>query len=237
MRLKSWRFMFVFLAILPGMLLAQEAAIQKRLAQKLSDFPPILRISASPYKGLYEVVTKNYDIYYTDLEANFLLNGDLIDTRTLKNQTEASMDKLLMVAFDKLPVNDAFTIVRGDGKRKLAVFEDPNCGYCKHFEAELQKVDNITVYLYLLPLLGPDSVEKSKNIWCSKDRAKTWQDWMLKNQPAPAAQCDTSALARNVELAKKHRLTGTPTLVYANGTRTAGAIDQNRLEQLLKARS
>jgi thiol:disulfide interchange protein DsbC len=237
MQLQRWFFSLVFLAVLPGLVYAQEAAIQKRLVDKLSDFPPILRISPSPYKGLYEVVTKNYDIYYTDLEANFLLNGDLIDTRTLKNQTEASLDKLLAIAFDKLPVKDAFTIVRGDGKRKLAVFEDPNCGYCKHFEADLQKVNNITVYLFLLPLLGPDSTEKSKNIWCSKNRAKAWQDWMLNNEPAPSAQCDTSALARNVELARKYRLTGTPTLVFSNGSRLAGAIDQSRLEQLLKARS
>ncbi len=233
---KPWKILLLILAAAPSLLWAQEAAIQKRLMQKMGDFPPILHIKPSPYKGLYEIVTRKYEIYYTDAEANFVLNGDLIDTRTMRNQTEASLDKLLAIDFDKLPVNDAFTIVRGDGKRKLAVFEDPNCGYCKHFEAELQKVNNVTIYLYLLPILGPDSTEKSRNIWCAKDRAKAWQDWMLKNEPPATARCDTAALTRNVELAKQFRLTGTPTLVFANGSRLAGAVEQERLEQLLKTR-
>ena len=236
MRQKCWKLLFVMLAALPGLLAAQEAAIQKRLLEKMSDFPPILHIKPSPYKGLYEVVTRKYEIYYTDAQANFLLNGDLIDTRTHKNQTEASMDKLLTIDFGKLPVEDAFTIVRGNGQRKLAVFEDPNCGYCKHFEVELQKVDNITVYMYLLPILGPDSVEKSKNIWCAKNKAKAWQDWMINDKPAPAARCDTAALTRNVELAKKFRLNGTPTMVFPDGSRLAGAVELERLEQALKER-
>ena len=137
------------------------------------------------------------------------------------------------IDFNGLPWKDAFTIVRGDGKRKLAVFEDPNCGYCKRFEADLQKVNNVTVHMFLLPILGKDSMEKSKNIWCAKDRAKAWTDWMLRDIMPPAATCDTSALTRNVELSKKFKITGTPTLVFADGSRVPGAISAAQLEKLL----
>ena len=102
------------------------------------------------------------------------------------------MDKLLAIDFSALPVKDAFTIVRGNGKRKIAVFEDPNCGYCKRFERDLQKVDNVTIYMFLYPILGPDSTDKSRNIWCAKDKGKAWLDWMVRDQAAPAASCDTA---------------------------------------------
>jgi thiol:disulfide interchange protein DsbC len=117
------------------------------------------------------------------------------------------MDKLLADRLRQLPLKDAFTIVRGNGKRKLAVFEDPNCGYCKRFERDLQKVDNVTVYMFLYPILGPDSVEKSRNIWCAKDAAKAWQDWMVRNEAAPAETpgCDPTALARNREFGRSTR--------------------------------
>ena len=139
----------------------------------------------------------------------------------------------MAIDFSALPLKDAFTIVRGNGKRKLAVFEDPNCGYCKRFERDLQKVDNVTVHMFLYPILGPDSTDKSRNIWCAKDKAKAWQDWMVRDQAAPAASCDTAALARNVEFGKKHKITGTPTLVFADGTRVPGAIGAQQVEKLL----
>ena len=133
------------------------------------------------------------------------------------------------------PIKDAFTLVRGNGQRKMAVFEDPNCGYCKRFERDLQKVDNVTVYLFLYPVLGPDSVKKSQYIWCAKDRVAAWQDWMLRAQAAGAASaaCDTGAIARNVELGRKYKITGTPTLLFVNGARIPGAIDNARVEQAL----
>jgi len=117
----------------------------------------------------------------------------------------------------------------------MAVFEDPNCGYCKRFERDLQKVDNVTVYLFLYPVLGPDSLKKSHDIWCAKDRAVAWQDWMLREQvAAPAsAMCDTAAVARNVELGRRYKITGTPTLLFVNGLRIPGAVDNARVEQAL----
>ena len=121
------------------------------------------------------------ELFYTDADGNYLLQGNLIDTKQQRNLTEERIDKLWRSTSRQLPVKDAFTIVRGNGKRKLAVFEDPNCGYCKHFERDLQKVDNVTVYMFLYPILGPDSTDKSRNIWCAKDKAKAWQDWMVRD--------------------------------------------------------
>ncbi len=119
--------------------------------------------------GLYEV-RMGTDVFYTDAKGNYVIQGELIDTKARRNLTEDRINKLTAVDFSQLPLKDAFTIVRGDGKRKVAVFEDPNCGYCKRFERDLQNVDNITVYLFLYPILSPDSAEKSRNVWCAKDR-------------------------------------------------------------------
>ncbi len=213
--------------------LAQEATIRKNLGERIPNLPKIDEITKSPMPGLYEVRIGGTDIVYTDAEGNFLIQGNLIDTKQRRNLTEERIEKLTAIDFGALPVKDAFTIVRGDGKRKLAVFEDPNCGYCKRFEADLQKVNNVTIHMFLLPILGKDSMEKSKNIWCAKDRAKAWTDWMLRDIMPPAATCDTSALTRNVELSKKYKITGTPTLVFADGSRVPGAISAAQLEKLL----
>ena len=123
--------------------------------------------------------------------------------------------------------------MRGNGKRKLAVFEDPNCGYCKRFERDMQKVTDVTVYMFLYPILSPDSADKSRNIWCAKDRSKAWQDLMVRDQPVPQASCDSSALARNIEFGKKYRITGTPTLIFADGTRVPGAISAAQVDKHL----
>jgi thiol:disulfide interchange protein DsbC len=92
--------------------------------------------------------------------------------------------------------------------------------------------------MYLFPILGPDSVEKSRNHWCAKDKGKAWQDWMVRNDAAPKADasCDTTALIRNVELGKKHKITGTPTLIFTDGTRVPGAIPAAEVEKLLASK-
>ena len=211
----------------------QEALIRKNLQERIPQFPKIDEITKAPMPGLYEIRVDGTEIYYTDAEGNFLIQGQLIDTRSRRNLTEERIDKLTAIDFQSLPLKDAFTLVRGNGKRKLAVFEDPNCGYCKRFERDLQKVDNITVYLFLYPILGQDSVDKSRNIWCAKDRAKAWQDAMLREQPAASANCDTSALQRNVELGRKYKINGTPTLITTDGNRVPGAISTAQIEKLL----
>ena len=212
----------------------QEAAIRKNLSERLPGIPKIDEVGRTPLAGIFEV-RMGQDIIYTDGEGSFIFQGQMIDTRTRKNITEERLDKLTAVAFDSLPLDDAFTIVRGNGKRKLAVFEDPNCGYCKRFERDMQKVNDVTVYLFLMPILGPDSTEKSRHIWCAKDRAKAWNDMMVNDKPVPRPMgaCDSAALTRNVEFGRKHRITGTPTLIFANGKRVPGAVAAADVDKLL----
>ena len=216
---------------------AGEAEIRKNLAARIPQFAKIDEVTKSPMPGLYEVRINGFEIFYTDADGNYLLQGNLIDVKARKNLTESRVEKLSEVAFDKLPLNDAFKLVRGNGKRKLAVFEDPNCGYCKHFERDMKNVDNVTVYLFLYPVLGPDSTAKSKNIWCTKDKAKTWNDWMTSEvkPPEAPANCDTAALERNVAFGRKYNITGTPTLIFADGSRAPGAIPAAQVEKHLAA--
>ncbi len=213
--------------------LAQETAIRKNLADRLPNLPKIDQISKTPMPGLFEVRVNGTEIFYTDPQGNFLIQGALIDTRSRVDLTEQRVNKLTEIAFGDLPLKDAFTLVRGNGKRQMAVFEDPNCGYCKRFERELAKVDNVTVHLFLYPILGADSVEKSRSIWCAKDKGKAWTDWMTKDIAPAAGACDTAALQRNVEFGRKARINGTPTIVFADGTRVPGAIDAARIEKHL----
>jgi thiol:disulfide interchange protein DsbC len=212
---------------------AQDAAIRKNLSERIPQLEKIDEISKTPIDGLFEVRVNGTDIYYTDAQANYLIQGNLIDTKQRRNLTEERVDKLTAIVFDDLPLKDAFTIVRGNGKRKLAVFEDPQCGYCKRFEEGLQKVNNITIHMFLYPVLGQKSIETSKNIWCAKDKGKAWQDWMLSDVEPAAAKCDTQAVDRNVKLGKKYKVTGTPTLVFADGSRVPGAIGADQVEQRL----
>ena len=214
----------------------QEALIRKNLGERIVQLKNIDEVSKSPIPGLYEVRVNGTDIFYTDAEGNFLIQGSLIDTRLKRNLTEERVEKLSMIDFDSLPIKDAFTIVRGNGSRKLAVFEDPNCGYCKRFERDLQKVDNVTIHMFLYPILGADSGEKARNIWCSKEPGKVWQDWMVRDKPSPAAAnaaCDVGALARNVALGRKHKISGTPTLLFVDGSRVPGAISSAQVEKQL----
>ena len=214
---------------------AQEAVIRKNLAERVPQLKAIDEVTKSVIPGLYEIRVNGTEIYYSDAQANYLVQGNIIDVRNRRNLTEERVDKLTAIKFDALPLKDAFTIVRGNGKRKLAVFEDPNCGYCKRFERDLQKVDNVTIHMFLYPILGADSAEKSKAIWCAKDKTAAWQDWMVRDNlpPAASAMCDTSALARNVELGRAYKITGTPTLVFVNGSRVPGAIDAKQVEKHL----
>lgn len=215
---------------------ALEATLRKNLAERVPSLSKIEEINRTPMAGLYEVRVGG-DLFYTDAEGNYLLNGQMLDTRQRKNLTEERLEKILAINFDDLPVKDAFTIVRGNGKRRMAVFEDPNCGYCKKFERELQKVDNVTIHMFLLPILGRDSAEKSRNIWCARDKGKAWLDWMTRDQAAPRAEagCDVAPLARNVEFAKRYNISGTPTLFFTSGTRVPGMIPAAEVEKMLAA--
>ncbi|HWP20349.1 MAG TPA: DsbC family protein [Burkholderiaceae bacterium] len=224
----------VSLACLAATAFAQEATIRKNLAERLPNLPAIDEVSKTPVQGLYEIRIGT-DVLYTDAEGNYLIQGQILDTKARRNLTEERIAKLTAIDFASLPLKDAVVMKNGNGKRKLAVFADPNCGYCKRFERDLQSVKDVTVYTFLYPVpIGPDSEAKSHAVWCAKDRLKTWQDWMLRNVPPPAAaKCDTGAVSRTVELARKHRITGTPTLVFEDGTRVPGAISTEQVEERL----
>ncbi|MEY4419503.1 MAG: hypothetical protein RLZZ498_99 [Pseudomonadota bacterium] len=210
-----------------------EATIRKNLSERIPQIPKIEEITRTPLAGIYELRLSTNEIYYSDAEGNFLIQGNLIDTKSKRNLTEEREAKLSAIDFNSLPLKDAITLVHGNGKRKLAVFEDPNCGYCKRFERDLAKVDNVTVYLFLFPVLGPGSVEKSRNVWCAKDPATAWKDLMTRDQAPANAQCNTTAIERNLEFGRKYKITGTPTLVAQDGTRVPGAINTAQIEKLL----
>lgn len=210
-----------------------EATIRKNLSERIPQIPKIEEITPTPLAGIYELRLSTNEIYYSDAQGNFLIQGNLIDTKSKRNLTEEREAKLSAVDFNALPLKDAITIVHGNGKRKLAVFEDPNCGYCKRFERDLAKIDNVTVYLFLMPVLGPSSVEKSRNVWCAKDPAAAWVNLMQKDIAPAAAQCNTAAIDRNLDFGRKYKITGTPTLVAQDGTRVPGAINSTQIEKLL----
>lgn len=213
--------------------LAQESTIRKNLAERMPDMPKIESVTATPMTGLYEITFGN-EVFYTDAEGNYLIQGQLLDTRGQRNLTQERVDKLSAIDFKDLPgKGSSFTVKRGNGKRQLAVFTDPNCGYCKRLEVDLLKVTNVTVHVYLVPVLGPDSALKSRNVWCAKDKAKVWLDWMTQGVAPAEAKCDTAPIDTNLAFAKKHRITGTPTLVFASGNRIPGAIPLDKLEPLL----
>lgn len=211
---------------------AQEATLRKNLSERLPNLPKIDEVSKTPMNGLYELRMGN-EVMYSDAEGNFLIQGSLIDVKQKRNLTEERVEKLSAIPFDQLPMKTAFTQVRGNGKRKLAVFADPNCGYCKRFEKDLQKLDNVTIHHFLYPILGEDSRTKSRNIWCAKDKAKAWNDWMINGTVPTTAHCDASSVDTIVEFGKKNRITGTPMLLFADGTRVPGAVPMAQVEKML----
>jgi len=213
---------------------AQEAVIRKNLAERLPDFPKIDEVSKTPIPGLWEVRVGN-DVLYTDEQGNHVIQGTVFDTRAKVNLTEQRIDKLNAIEFDKLPFKDAMVIKQGSGARRLAVFVDPNCGYCKRFERDLLAVKDVTIYTFLYPVLGPDSNEKSRAIWCSKDAMKTWRSWMIDGVTPPKMMgaCDSVAIERNTAFGRKHRVNGTPAVLFEDGKRVPGAMATAEVEKRL----
>jgi thiol:disulfide interchange protein DsbC len=219
------------IALSLGSVMAQEAAIRKNLSERLPNLPKIDEVSKTPMNGLFEIRMGN-EVMYSDAEGNFLIQGALIDVKQKRNLTEERMDKLSAIPFDQLPLKTAFTQVRGNGKRKLAVFADPNCGYCKKLEQELTKVDNVTIYTFLYPVLGEDSKTLAIATWCAADRSKAWSDWML-NQKRPALVSCVTPINDNTVLGSRLGVTGTPTLIAADGRILPGAAPADKINEWL----
>jgi len=211
-----------------------EAKLKKLLQGRLGNAQPVESVTKTPYGGLYEVKVGN-ELVYTDAEGKFVFIGHVFDTETSKDLTQAKLDELNKIKFSDLPLDLAAKSVKGSGKRVIAVFEDPNCGYCKRFRKSLVEIKDLTVYTFMYPILGDDSMKKVKNLWCSADRAKAWDDWMIEGKAAPSApdSCSTAAIDKVMELGKKYRVTGTPTIIFADGSRVPGAIDAKALENKL----
>lgn len=215
-----------------GAAVASEATV-KQAMQKSYPGVPVESVAKTPLPGIYEVFA-NGAVFYVDENVSYLImNGRLIDVGRRVDLTEERLRVLTAVKFDQLPLNLAFRMVKGNGKRKFAYFTDPNCPYCKRLDQELAKVTDVTIHLFLYPLLSPDSVEKAKAVWCSKDRAKAYMDWML-NGSAPAApgSCDTP-VDKIVAYGRQKGITGTPTLFFADGRRQTGWIPADQLERML----
>lgn len=213
--------------------MADEASVKKAIEGKLKG--EVTSVTKTPYLNLYEVYVDG-QIVYTDERISALLVGSLIDGKTMKNVTSERMQKLTAIKFSDLPLGLAVKQVRGDGRRVFASFEDPNCGYCKKMARDLAKLDNVTIYTFLYPILSPDSLEKSQQIWCSADRVKTWNEWMIDGKaPAAKADCDTAAVRQTIEIGRKLAINGTPTLFFVDGERIPGAVPLTRIEQKLSS--
>jgi thiol:disulfide interchange protein DsbC len=211
-----------------------EAQVAARFAEKSGGMKPdqVFRSQG----GLYEVLIRG-EIYYVDKDVNFVIAGRMFDARTREDLTQKRLDTALKVDFKSLPLDRAVKTVRGNGSRVMVTFEDPNCPYCKKHRANLQDLKDVTIYTFLYPILSPDSHEKSKAIWCAKDRAASWDEYMVQGKapPAAAADCKTP-LEQNVALGRDLGINGTPTIIFADGSRIAGAPPVPLLEQRLVAK-
>lgn len=213
---------------------ADEAAIRKAAQAK---FPRanVQNVTKLPYLGLYELIV-NGEIVYSDENFDYIIyEGNIIDVKNDRNFTEERKRKLAMIPFEDLPLDLAVKRVKGNGERKMAIFTDPDCPFCKRIEGDLAKVDNVTIYMFLFPIdsLHPKAADKAKRIWCSPDRIKAWDDYMQKGvAPTAAASCD-NPVDKLVQFGTSRGINATPTLVFANGDRVPGAISAAQIEKLL----
>jgi thiol:disulfide interchange protein DsbC len=237
------RALTVFLAtllLISGVACADEASIRSEIAKK---FPKanVESVTKTPHLGLYEVVVDG-QLFYADEDFKYLIDGSIIDTNGMTNVTAARQRDLeelklrkLAFPFEQLPFEMAIKKVKGDGSRKIAVFSDPDCPYCKRLERDLVKVDNVTIYVFLYPLveLHPKAPDIARAIWCSGERAMAWDEYMLKGVvPKAAGTCD-NPVDKLVEFGKSKRITGTPTIFFADGKRVPGAIPVDQIEDIL----
>ena len=215
---------------------ADEAAVRRLLQDKLRNGGILESMQKLPSAGLYEVAIRSPEgvlIYYVDEGASVIIVGDVFEAKTGRNLTEERQQKLDAVRWESLPFEWALTTTRGTGRRKIAVFSDPNCPYCKRLEKDLARLDDITVHIFLYPVIKPESVAQTKSVWCSKDRARAWNALMLRDiQPAAKPDCDTPVESL-VALGRKLGANSTPTWFLETGERHSGALPVDELRDLL----
>ena len=207
---------------------AADPAVKKAFETRYPDIK-VENITKAGFGNLWEIYAGG-DVIYTDDKVTFLLIGNLIDVKSRENVTEARMRKLSAIKFNELPVEQAIKTVIGNGSRRLAVFSDPYCGYCKRFEPDILGLKDVTIYTFLYPIIRPESVPVSKKVWCSKDRVKAWQDLMLRNTDPTAAATCANPIDDVVNLGRRLRVTGTPTTFFEDGERVAGALTRDIIE-------
>jgi thiol:disulfide interchange protein DsbC len=231
-----------------GAAIADEAAIRKGWLDANPGKPAPDEITRTPIAGLWEVRVGT-EIFYMDEKGEHVVfpsdgnsspegTGHIIELKTKRDLTQTRIDKLMAIDIDHLPMKDAMVMKQGNGARRLVIFEDPNCGYCKRLEQDLVALKDVTIYTFLIPILGGDSPIKARDIWCAKDNAHVWRQWMLSGERAPRqmGKCDFSAIERNTAMAQKFRISGTPALIFEDGSRLPGAVPLDELEKQMTTR-
>ena len=209
-----------------------EKQIRTEIQKRLGTSANVRNVTPSPIPGLFEVQVNN-EIFYTDSNAKYLIQGEMVELASGNNLTTKRQEDINRIKWSELPQVQAFKVVRGNGSRQIAVFSDPNCGYCKRLEKTLQQLDNVTIYNYLIPILSADSALKSKQIWCAADQQKVWNDWMLNNLgPSGKSDC-ANPIDKNLTLAKNYGINGTPTIFFTDGSRFPGAVQLTDIEKKL----
>lgn len=206
----------------------------KQLESKFGPQFKVQAVEKSPLPGLY-AVQMNGELYYTDDKAQFLIIGKMINTSSKVDYTEQRTGEINKVDYKTLPFNLSIKTVKGDGKRSIALFEDPNCSYCKQLRKNLSTIENLTIHVFQLNMLGPDSKQKSHDIWCAPDRAKAIDDWMLNGKlpPTAPASCTTDPHTEIMALGSKYRMRGIPTVIFPDGSRVTGGVDAKTIEDKL----
>jgi thiol:disulfide interchange protein DsbC len=226
------------LVALASAAMADEAAVRRLIQSRLGDEARIEQIERVPGSSLYEVAIRGPNgpqLFYVDERARIIVVGQVLDGRTGRNLTEERLRKLNAIDWASLPFGDAITTKRGNGRRKIAVFSDPNCPYCKRFEKDLAKLDDIAVHIFLFPVIRPESVPLTKSVWCSADRAKAWNDLMLRDiTPTASPDCETP-VEKLVALGRKLGASSTPTWFVETGERFSGAIPLEDTRRILDA--
>jgi len=216
---------------------ADEAQIRKNLADKL-DAARIEGIAPAPVAGLWEVryrTAEGVKILYTDAAASYVIQGRILELRSDRDLTEERLRKLNAIRFDSLPLDLAVKVKRGNGKRVLAMFSDPYCPACRQFEGSLAQIDDITIYVFMYPVIRPENAAHSKAVWCSPDRARAWLELAAAARPKvpEAAPSCANPVDKVLELGRRLRVNSTPTLILANGERLSGGLAAADLREVL----